>query len=180
MPDKILYVRRHDMHQSFPHAFPSDPGVYLQKVRILYFLIAIVVVVLVVRGQLSSGQFPSYAGLALCATLLALIYAALAWAVPFVCNALPVRVGPSGLKGYNGFGLPACATWESVRSAELRHVKGSPYIVLEVHGSLTGVAIPLLLTDRAGFFRAVCKHASPSHPMVQLVERLSVAAPSDA
>ena len=63
------------MHQSFPHAFPSDPGVYLQKVRIVYFLIAIVVVVvvLVVRGQLSSGQFPSYADLALCATLLALI-----------------------------------------------------------------------------------------------------------
>ena len=50
----LLHVRHHDMHQSFPHAFPSDPGVYLQKARIVYFLIAIVVVVLVVRGQLSA------------------------------------------------------------------------------------------------------------------------------
>jgi hypothetical protein len=99
---------------------------------------------------------------------LAAIIAGLAGAALFTVawtKLLTVRLGPSGIRCYNFFGLYRSLAWGDVGRADLKRFARLPYIRVWPRTGGLPLWVPLYLNDMQGFRQLVLRHAGPSNPL---------------
>jgi hypothetical protein len=91
--------------------------------------------------------------------------------VALLSRRLTLTVGPAGLAFAQLVGRPVVAGWSDITAVRFRQVALIPHLMLTVRGRRRPLAVPLRLTDPAGFADAVARHAGPGHPLTEAVYR---------